>query len=74
MANIVDPDEMLHSVISPLSLHSLLRLICPNTCGKYRMTLGNHSPECQTLFPEKKKIINLLLTDSAKEVMSDMKQ
>ena len=35
----VDPDEMLHSAASHLGLHCLLRPVCPNTYGKYGITL-----------------------------------
>ena len=35
MTNSVDPDHMLHSVVSDLGLHYLLKPICLNTLGKY---------------------------------------
>ena len=35
VANNVDTDETPHSVVSHLGLHSLLRLVCPNTYEKY---------------------------------------
>ena len=38
MANSADPDETLCSIASHLGLHCLLRLVYPNTYGKY------HSP------------------------------
>ena len=35
MANSVDPDQMPHTVASDQGLHCLLRLVCPNSWGKY---------------------------------------
>ena len=35
MANIVDPDQRLHSAASDLGPHCLQRPICPNTLGYY---------------------------------------
>ena len=35
VANSVDPDETPRSAASHLGLHCLLRLVCPNTYGKY---------------------------------------
>ena len=43
MANSVDPDETPRFVASHLGLHCLLRLVCPNTYGKY----GNPSPAAE---------------------------
>ena len=34
VANIVDPDQMLHSVASGLGLHCLLKPVSPNNFGK----------------------------------------
>ena len=34
MGNSVDPDQMLHCVMSDLGVHSLLRLFSPNNHGK----------------------------------------
>ena len=31
----VDPDQMTHFAVSDLSLHCLLRPVCPNTYGYY---------------------------------------
>ena len=39
-ANSVDPDELLHFAASHLGLHCLLRPVCPNTYGKYSMSLS----------------------------------
>ena len=39
VANSVDPDETPHCVASHLGLHCLLRLVCPNTYGKYMQTV-----------------------------------
>ena len=33
LANSVDPDQTLHSAVSDIGLHCLLRLVCPNTSG-----------------------------------------
>ena len=35
MANTVDPDQMMHSVVFDLGLHYLQGPICPNTYGYY---------------------------------------
>ena len=35
MANSVDPDKMPYFAASHLSLHGLLRPVCPNAYGKY---------------------------------------
>ena len=33
LVNSVDPDQTLHSAVSDIGLHCLLRLVCPNTSG-----------------------------------------
>ena len=49
MANSVDPDQMLHSVMSDLGLHCLCRLICPKFYGNYGMSHANSKGPDQCL-------------------------
>ena len=41
MVNSVDPDQMPHSVASDLSLHCLLRPVCPTNKGYYGIPLDS---------------------------------
>ena len=35
VANVVNPDQMLHSAVSDLGVNHLLRPVCPNNQSKY---------------------------------------
>ena len=39
VANSVDPGKTLHSAVSHLGLHCLLRSVCPNTYGNYSIQI-----------------------------------